>query len=44
MTPAEVGVIVDAKRPKIVDGVHENDYDRIMERREKLLNEGVNVL
>ena len=44
MTPAEVFLIVDSKRPKIIDGIHEDDYESIMLRRQQLIDEGVNVI
>ncbi len=44
MTPAEVNSIIDAKRPKIINGIHEDDLESMMIRRQQLINEGVNVL
>jgi len=44
MTPAEVNIIIDSKRPKVIDGIHEDDYEAMMIRRQQLINEGVNVL
>jgi len=44
MTPAEVNVIIEAKRPKTVGNVQESDFDRMMDRRQELINDGVDVL
>tara|TARA_R110000787_G_scaffold45322_2_gene110515 strand:+ start:876 stop:1067 length:192 start_codon:yes stop_codon:yes gene_type:complete len=44
MTPAEVNSIVEAKRPKVVGGIHEDDFEAMMIRRQKLIDEGVKVL
>tara|TARA_R110000796_G_scaffold9926_1_gene33440 strand:+ start:552 stop:686 length:135 start_codon:yes stop_codon:yes gene_type:complete len=44
MTPAEVNAIIDAKRPRVIDGIHEDDYESLMLRRQKLIDDGVDVL
>lgn len=44
MTPAEVNMIIDSKRPKVINGIHEDDMENMMMRRQKLIDEGVNVL
>jgi|TARA_B110000503_G_scaffold82474_1_gene125829 hypothetical protein len=44
MTPAEVNSIIDSKRPKVIDGIHEDDYEALMLRRQKLIDDGVDVL
>jgi len=44
MTPSEVAIIVEAKRPKTVGGLHEDDFYAMKERREKLEKEGVKLL
>ena len=44
MTPAEVASILDANRPKEINGIHEDDYENIMIRRQKLIDEGINVI
>lgn len=44
MTPAEVNMIIDHNRPKVIAGVHEDDFEAMMIRRQQLIDEGVNVL
>lgn len=44
MSPAEVWIIVEAKRPKVMGGLHEDDFMAIEARKEKLIEEGVKVL
>ena len=44
MTPTEVYLIFDAKRPKVINGIHENDLSEMLERRQELIKKGVNVL
>ena len=44
MTPAEVNSIIDSKRPRVIDGIHEDDYEQLMLRRQKLIDEGIDVL
>lgn len=44
MTPAEVAAILDIHRPKEINGIAEDDYDMMIARRQKLIDEGVNVL
>lgn len=44
MSPAEVALIIDAKRPREINGIHENDYARMMERRQELIEQGLDVL
>jgi len=44
MTPAEVALILDAKRPKTIGGIHENDLSDMMQRRHELEESGVKVL
>ena len=40
MSPAEIGLILDAKRPKTVGGLHEDDRDGLEQRRLQLESEG----
>jgi hypothetical protein len=44
MTPAEVFAVLDANRPRHINGIHEDDYDMIEERREELEAKGVKVV
>ena len=44
MTPAEVSAILDANRPTHINGIHEDDYENMMIRRQKLIDEGVDVI
>lgn len=44
MTPAEVGAFLEAKRPKEVGGVHEDDIENMLRRREELEAQGYEVL
>ena len=44
MSPHEVMRIVEINRPKNIGSLHEDDYNRIEERRAELEAEGVNVL
>lgn len=44
MTPAEVALIVDAKRPKHIGGIHENDLADMLQRRQELSEKGVKLL
>jgi len=44
MTPAEVGLILEAHRPKIIHGIHEDDFDSMLQRRRELEKQGIKVL
>ena len=44
MTPAEVGIYLESNRPKHVGGIHEDDIDKMLERRHELESQGVKVL
>ena len=44
MTPAEVGLILEAHRPKVIHGIHEDDYDNMLQRRRELEKQGIKVL
>lgn len=44
MTPAEVGLIIEFKRPKFVGGIHEDDIARMDDRRAELEAKGIKVL
>jgi len=44
MTPSEIGIIVESKRPKTVGKVSEDDYDHLMDRRAELEAQGIKVL
>lgn len=44
MTPAEVQLVIDAKRSKHINGIHEDDIDRMEQRRIELTEKGLNVL
>ena len=44
MTPAEVSSILDANRPTHINGIHEDDYDNMLQRRAELEQQGIEVL
>lgn len=44
MTIAEIELIHEAKRSKMIGNIHEDDYIDLLERREKLEAEGFTVL
>lgn len=44
MSPAEVGLIVEARRSKRIGGMHEDDFYALEERRMKLEAEGKVVI
>ena len=44
MTPAEVGLILEAHRPKVINGIHEDDFDNMLQRRRELEKQGIKVL
>lgn len=44
LTIAEIELIHDAKRSKMVGNMHEDDYKRLVDRREALEKTGVRVL
>ena len=44
MTPAEVGLILEAHRPKVINGIHEDDLDSMLQRRRELEKQGIKVL
>lgn len=44
MSPNEVHLILDAKRPKHVGGIHEDDIANMLNRRQELIDQGVKVL
>ena len=44
MTPAEVGLILEAHRPKVINGIPEDDFDSMLQRRRELEKQGIKVL
>jgi hypothetical protein len=44
MTPAEVNLLIDSKRPKHIGGIHEDDIANMLNRRQDLIDKGVKVL
>jgi len=44
MSPNEVAIILEAKRPKVKGGLPEDDFDMLAMKRDQLIKEGVNVL
>ncbi len=44
MTPYEVNLVIEANRPKYTGGIHEDDIDRMMERRNELAASGMELL
>lgn len=44
MSPSEVWLIVEAKRPKVMGGLHEDDFTSIARKRDELAAQGIKVL
>lgn len=44
MTPAEIALVLDSKRPKTIGGIHEDDLADMMQRRHELEQQGIKVL
>ena len=44
MTPTEVNRIIDSNRPKHVNGIPEDDFQNMIDRREELESQGIKVL
>tara|TARA_R110002096_G_scaffold333246_1_gene527238 strand:- start:239 stop:373 length:135 start_codon:yes stop_codon:yes gene_type:complete len=44
MTPAEVNRMIDSKRPSHVNGIPNDDFDRMIEKREEMEFQGIKVL
>lgn len=44
MTPNEIQILIEAKRPKEVGGIREDELEWMHERRKQLESEGVEVL
>lgn len=44
MTPAEIGAFIEVKRPKEVGGIHEDDIENMLCRRDELAAQGYEVL
>ena len=44
MSPVEMMVILEDRRPKEIGGIHEDDYYRMIERRKELEAKGIKVL
>jgi hypothetical protein len=44
LSPVELMVILEDKRPKEIGGIHEDDYYRMIERRKELESQGIKVL
>ena len=44
MSPTEVFLLLDSKRPKHIGGIHEDDIADMLERRQQLIDEGIKVL
>ena len=44
MTPTEVMRVLERKRPKTINGIHEDVLDQLLERRERAERAGVKVL
>jgi len=43
-TPAVVGLIIEFNRPKHINGIHEDDIERMDVRRAELEAQGIKVL
>lgn len=44
MTAREIQVLIEAKRPKQVGGIHEDELERLHKKRQELIESGVKVL
>ena len=44
MTPYEISLVLEAKRPKTIGGIHEDDVADMLQRRAELEASGVKVL
>ena len=44
MTPNEIALIIEAKRPKTVGGIPEDDFADMLNRRQELIEQGLDVL
>lgn len=44
MTMGEIHTIIEAKRPKHVGGIHEDDLERMHSKRAELEAQGIEVL
>ena len=44
MTPGEVALILETHRPKVINGIHEDDFDSMLHRRRELEKQGIKVL
>ena len=44
MSPTEVHLILDHKRPKHVGGIHEDDIGDMMMRRQAMIDQGIKCL
>ena len=44
MTPYEVNLILDMNRPTHINGIPEDDFDSMLERRQKLIEQGIEVI
>lgn len=44
MTPAEIWVLFDANKPEQINGVDLDDYERMLERRAELEQQGIEVI
>lgn len=43
-TPYEMQVLIEARRPKVIGGIHEDDLERMEERRQEFEAKGIKVL
>ena len=44
MTPTEINLVLESKRPKHVGGIHEDDLADMMQRRRELEDQGFEVI
>lgn len=44
MTPNEVSLVMESKRPKHIGNIHEDDFADMMQRRAELEQKGIKVL
>lgn len=44
MSPSEIQILIEAKRPKYVGGIHESDLESMYRRRQDLEEQGIKVM
>ncbi len=44
MSPTEVSMVLEQRRPKTVGGMHEDDFYELEQRREQMMAKGMKVI